>query len=139
MAHDSFSRTIFTILNYINSVLEFQKMSLDLFSLPQRQHKMQIIRKFKSANSVLMFIIYIYIPSNEQLFYLVFFYIIYIRSHQESKVWNLFWYVFTMSLNYRTVSTWFNYILQTVLVYLPYCYDANDENNLQKRYRMPFK
>jgi len=49
-------------------------------SLAQRQHKMQILRKLKTANSLLMLIIYR--PASEQRFYLVFDSdIIYIRSH----------------------------------------------------------
>jgi len=50
-------------------------------SLPQRQHKMQILRKLITAHSLLMLII-VYGPASEQHFYLVFISdIIYIRSH----------------------------------------------------------
>ena len=69
-----------TIFKYFDFVLLSIKMSLVFLSLPQRQHKMQLLRKLKTANSVLMLIIYR--PASEQRFYLVFVSdIIYIPSH----------------------------------------------------------
>jgi len=69
-----------TLFRYFDYVLICLKMSLVFLSLPQRQHKMQILRKLKTANSLLMLIIYR--PASEQRFYLVFVSdIIYIRSH----------------------------------------------------------
>ena len=69
-----------TLFRYFDYVLICLKMSLVFLSLPQRQHKMQILRKLKTANSQLMLIIYI--PASEQRFYPVFVSdIIYIRSH----------------------------------------------------------
>ena len=89
--------TVFRCFDYVLICL---KMSLVFLSLPQRQHKMQIFRKLKSANSLLMLMVYK--PASEQLFLMVFIFdTIYMRSHQESKVRNLFAYVFTLSLPQR--------------------------------------
>ena len=86
-----------TVFRYFDGGLICLKISLVFLSLPQRQHKMQSLRKLKTANSLLMLIIYR--PASEQRFYLAFVSdIINIRSYLESKVRNLIAYVFTMSL-----------------------------------------
>ena len=59
-----------TIFRYFDNVLICLKMSLVFLSLPQRQHKMQILRNLKTANSLLMLMIYR--PASEQRFDLVF-------------------------------------------------------------------
>jgi len=67
-------------IRYFDNVLICLKMSLVFLSLPQRQHKMHIFRKIKSANSLLMPIIYK--PASEQLFWMMFISeIVYICSH----------------------------------------------------------
>jgi len=69
-----------TLFRYFDNVLICLKRRLVFLSLPQRQHKMQIFRKIKRANSLLMLITYS--PASDQRFYLVFISdIIYIRSH----------------------------------------------------------
>jgi len=69
-----------TLFRYFDNVLICLKMRLVLLSLPQRQHKMQMFRKIKRANSLFMQILYS--PASEQRFYLVFISdIIHIRSH----------------------------------------------------------
>jgi len=87
-----------TIFRYFDNVLICLKMALVFLSLLQRKHKMQILRKLKRTNSILILIIYR--PASEQRFYLVFISdIINIRSHyKESKARNLIEYIFTMSL-----------------------------------------
>jgi len=99
--------------------------------------KCKLLENLKSANSQLVLILYR--QASKQLFYLVFISdIIYIRSNQDRKVRNLFTYVFTMSLP-NGVHLAQLCMRQTVLVYLIYCSDVHIDNNLSKRYRMPFK
>jgi len=87
---------IITKFRHFDNVFICLQMFLVLSSLQQRQHKMQSLRKLKSANSLLT----VYRPANEQRFYLVYISdIIYIRSHYESKVRNVIAFVFIMSLS----------------------------------------
>jgi len=52
----------------------------------------------------------VYKPASEQLFLMVFIFdTIYMRSHQESKVRNLFAYIFTMSLPQRCLTSLITY------------------------------